>query len=338
MMVEPLLTVRDLRVSAASRAGGHDVVTDVSLDVHRGQAVGLVGESGSGKSLTLRAILGLLPRGLAVTRGRIVLDGTDVVTASRSAIVGLRGVKAAMIFQDPMTALNPVMTVGDQIAEAPRRRMGLSRRAATARALELMDMVGIAESRRRYRAYPHEFSGGMRQRVVIATALSCSPELVLCDEPTTALDVTLQKQVLDILVAQQRERGLAILFVTHDLAVVSELCERVSVMYAGEIVEEGRTQDVLARPRHGYTHALLRSVPTVSQVGSELATIPGTPLAPGETVHGCAFEPRCGFHAEECRVGDRFRLTGIDAWRATACIRHEVVYEASAGPRSVSER
>jgi len=338
MMGTPLLSVQGLRVSMAAGLGGHDLVTNASLEVHRGQAVGLVGESGSGKSLTLRSVLGLLPRGLEVTGGSIVLDGVDVTRASGRAMTEVRGVKAAMIFQNPMTALNPLMTIGDQIAEAPRRRLGLSRRAATARALELMDMVGIADARRRYRAYPHEFSGGMRQRVVIAIALSCSPDLVLCDEPTTALDVTLQKQILEILVAQQRERDMAILFVTHDLAVVSELCERVSVMYAGEVVEEGATEDVFSRPGHGYTHALLRSVPTVADVGSELETIPGTPLAPGTAVAGCAFEPRCAFRVEECGSGERFRPVPIGDSRESACLRHEVVREAPGRTKDVTAR
>lgn len=337
-MTKPLLSVEDLRISVAVPGGTHDLVTGVSLTIDRGQAVGLVGESGSGKSVTLRAILGLLPRGLTVGGGRIELDGADLTAASRNALHAVRGTKVAMVFQEPMSALNPLMTIGDQIAEGPRRRMGLSRRAAATRALELMDLVGIAQPSRRFGAYPHEFSGGMRQRVVIAIALSCSPDLILCDEPTTALDVTLQKQVLEILTTAQRERGLAILFVTHDLAVVSELCQRVSVMYAGQIVEEGDTKDVLTRARHGYTHALVRSVPTLSHKGSALETIPGSPPLPGDRLRGCAFAPRCKFHGDECEVGDRLQIHPVGDARATACIRHQTIFESTAFVRAGEQK
>ncbi|MBN9618179.1 MAG: ABC transporter ATP-binding protein, partial [Actinobacteria bacterium] len=233
----PLLRVEDLVVTVTARAGAVRLVDGVSFEVPRGAAMGLVGESGSGKSLTLRALLGLLPAGVEITSGRVLVDGQDVVAMRAAQRRGVRGSRVGMVFQDPMTALTPVMTVGYQIAEGPRMKLGMSRRAAHRVAVELMSQVGIADAERRARAYPHEFSGGMRQRVMIAISLACSPALLLCDEPTTALDVTIQQQILHIVDELRTERELAVLFVTHDLAVVAELCEQIAVMYAGRIVE-----------------------------------------------------------------------------------------------------
>ena len=235
-----VLEVSDLHVEIASRRGLVRAVDGVSIEVPRGQAVGLVGESGSGKSMTLKAILGVLPPEARISAGQIVLDGVDLVPLPTSALNRIRGPKLAMIFQEPMSALNPVMRVGWQIAEGPRVHLGYSRSKAAARAVELMRRVGIPDAERRFRAYPHEFSGGMRQRVMIAIALSCDPEVILCDEPTTALDVTIQDQILRLLARLCRESGVSLLFITHDLPVVAQLCQSVAVMYGGQIVEIGR--------------------------------------------------------------------------------------------------
>ena len=259
-----VLQVTDLRVEIASRRGIVHAVDGVSLEVPAGQAVGVVGESGSGKSMTLRAILGVLPPEAKITAGQVLLDGQDLAHLSNTQLNRVRGPKIAMIFQEPMSALNPVMRVGAQIAEGPQVHLGMNRAKAGERALELMRRVGIPDPERRYRAYPHEFSGGMRQRVMIAIALSCEPAVVLCDEPTTALDVTIQDQILRLLTRLCRESGTSLVFVTHDLPVVAQVCDQLAVMYAGQIVERGPVKDVLTRPSHPYTLGLVRSAPCVS--------------------------------------------------------------------------
>ncbi|WP_158891303.1 ABC transporter ATP-binding protein [Amycolatopsis anabasis] len=303
------------------------VVDDVSFSVGRGEAHGLVGESGSGKTLTLRAVPGLLPHGTRLDSGRIFLDGEEVTAMSRRRLRAVRGRRVGMVFQDPMTALNPVMTVGEQIAEAPMVHFGWSRRAAGRRAIELMREVGIPEPERRARAYPHEFSGGMRQRVGIAIALSCSPGLLLCDEPTTALDVTVQEQILELLRNLRATGEVAILFVTHDLAVIAELCERVSVMYAGQIVETGATAEVFRRPRHAYTLGLLRSAPDPRAARCRLVALPGLPPDPADPPVGCRFHPRCGFSDDACRADRVYRLRRVDGHRS-ACVHGEAVADA----------
>jgi oligopeptide/dipeptide ABC transporter ATP-binding protein len=301
---QPLLTVRGLTV-ATEGPNPVRLVDGVSFSLGSGQALGLVGESGSGKSLTLRSLIGLLPRGLQVVGGSVVFDGAELVGAPSRELRTVRGRQVGMIFQDPMTALNPVMTVGDQIAEAPRAELGLSRRAAHKRAIELMSEVGIPEPHRRARAYPHEFSGGMRQRVMIATALACSPRVLLCDEPTTALDVTTQAQILNIIESLREAGELAVVFVTHDLAVVAQLCEQVAVMYSGQIVESGRTAEVFRSPRHAYTLGLLRSAPDLVVGQGRLHSIPGLPPDPARLVSGCRFAPRCTFGDSLCSDADQ---------------------------------
>ena len=318
----PVLQVRDLHVEIATRRGVVRAVDGVSVDVPRGQAVGLVGESGSGKSMTLRAILGILPSEARVTAGQVLLDGTDLVPLPTSALNRIRGPKLAMIFQEPMSALNPVMRVGWQIAEGPRVHLGLSRSKAAERAIELMRRVGIPDPERRFRAYPHEFSGGMRQRVMIAIALSCEPEVILCDEPTTALDVTIQDQILRLLAGLCRESGVSLLFVTHDLPVVAELCQYLAVMYGGQIIEQGPVAEVFAQPMHPYTLGLLRSAPDVEEVRTSLVPIPGSPPSLITPPPGCRFHPRCGFAEADCRA-EQPPLRLLPGGRATACLHHE---------------
>ncbi len=263
----PVLEVRDLRVEITSRSGVVHAVDGVSLEVPRGEAMGLVGESGSGKSMTLRACLGVLPAEAKVTSGQILLDGVDLVPMGNHDLNRIRGPKISMIFQEPMSALNPVMRVGPQIAEGPQVHLGYSRAKARERAIDLMRRVGIPDPERRYRAYPHEFSGGMRQRVMSAIALACDPEIILCDEPTTALDVTIQDQILRLLARLCRDSGASLVFVTHDLPVVAQICQNVAVMYGGQIVESGDVRDVLLDPRHPYTLGLVRSAPDFAALG-----------------------------------------------------------------------
>jgi oligopeptide/dipeptide ABC transporter ATP-binding protein len=322
LMGEPLLEVTDLHVQIASRRGLVRAVDGVSLQVAPGQAVGLVGESGSGKSMTLRAILGVLPPEARVISGQIMFEGADLAQVSGSQLNRIRGTRIAMIFQEPMSALNPVMRVGRQIAEGPQVHLGMNRAQSAERALELMRRVGIPDAERRFRSFPHEFSGGMRQRVMIAMALSCDPALILCDEPTTALDVTIQDQILRLLARLCRESGTSLVFVTHDLPVVAQLCNQLAVMYAGEIVERGPVEDVLTRPRHPYTVGLVRSAPDVDHVRSSLVAIPGSPPSLVNPPSGCRFHPRCKFAEQDC-VETVPQLRLIDAGHATACLHYE---------------
>jgi len=318
----PQLEVSDLRVQITGRQGVVRPIDGVSLEIAPGEAVGLVGESGSGKSLTLKSILGLLPPEAKVTSGKILFNGTDLTRLSRSRLNKVRGRRIAMIFQEPMSALNPVMRVGNQIAEGPRVHLGMSRAQSVRRAMDLMRRVGIPDPEHRFRAFPHEFSGGMRQRVMIAMALSCDPELILCDEPTTALDVTIQDQILRLLAQLCHESGTSLMFVTHDLPVVAQVCHKVAVMYAGRIVERGTVPEVFSRPLHPYTLGLLRSAPDIDHPGHSLIAIPGAPPSLASPPSGCRFHPRCAFAEEDCTVIDP-PLRFLDASRATACLHYE---------------
>jgi oligopeptide/dipeptide ABC transporter ATP-binding protein len=295
--------------------------------MNAGDALGLVGESGCGKTMTLRAILGLLPTGARIVRGEVLLDGEDLCRLSPSEMQEVRGPKLSMIFQEPMTALNPVMRLGDQIAEGPRAHLGQSARAAYATAVELMKLVGIPDAGRRARSYPHEFSGGMRQRIMIAIALSCRPKVILCDEPTTALDVTIQDQILKLLVGLCHDFGVSLLFVTHDLAVIAQTCQSVAVMYAGQVVETGTLEEVFRQPRHPYTLGLLRSVPDFEKLTDSLEPISGSPPDMIAPPSGCRFHPRCPFVLGDCRSGD-FPLRPIAPGRLTACIHSERCVES----------
>jgi oligopeptide/dipeptide ABC transporter ATP-binding protein len=322
-MSELLLDVRDLRVDFRLPNGVLHAVDGASFELRAGEALGIVGESGAGKTMALRALVGLLPRAATLAGGEIVFEGVDLAAASAETLRAVRGRSIAMIFQEPMTALNPVMRVGEQIAEGPLVRLGYTRRRARERALELMRLVGIPDPEERAEAYAHELSGGMRQRVMIAIALSMEPKLILCDEPTTALDVTIQDQILKLLASLRDRLEVSVVFVSHDLAVIAQKCRRVAVMYAGQVVETGRVEEVFREPRHPYTLGLLRSVPDVDDVREALATIPGAPPDLASPPSGCRFHPRCPFAQDDCVEGE-FPLRALEGDRATACIHHEL--------------
>ena len=316
---KPLL-VEDLHVRFGN--GSRPVVRGISFVVRPNEAFGLVGESGSGKSITLRSILGLLPPG--AHRSGVIRYGDDSLTdLSDREMQRMRGSRIGMVFQDPMTALNPVLRVGTAIAQVIQSHGSLSKREARDAALQIMGRVGIQDAARRYDAYPHQFSGGMRQRIVIAMALAARPTILLADEPTTALDVVVQAAILRLLDALRREGHMSLLLVSHDLAIIAGVCDRVAVMYAGEIVEQGRTADVLREPRHPYTLGLIRSLPEMSTT-ARLPSIPGSPPEPGEVGRGCAFAPRCAMAIEACR-SEPIPLRPIGEDRLARCIRAEEV-------------
>jgi peptide/nickel transport system ATP-binding protein len=298
---QSLLHLRDLRITV--HHGAATAVRGVSLEVHQGEIVGLVGESGSGKTLTCRAVLGVLPPGCAIESGTMSFAGLDLVTLSRRQWEELHGAEIGAVFQDPASYLNPALTVGSQLAEVVRVRQHVSRRAARRRAVELLGTVGLWQPERVFHQIPAELSGGMLQRVMIAAAISCGPRLLVADEATTALDVTIQAEVLELLRRLRRERELAVLFVSHDLAVISELCDRIAVFYAGEIVETGRTQEIIERPRHPYTQALMRVASVGDYRRRELHVIAGQPPGVGAEVRGCRFAARCLEAIADCGAG-----------------------------------
>ncbi|MEV7978890.1 ABC transporter ATP-binding protein [Streptomyces sp. NPDC086519] len=315
-----LLSVRDLHVSFKTEDGVVRAVDGLSFDVERGKTLGIVGESGSGKSVTNLTILGLHNPQFTTVEGEILLDGQELITARESELEKVRGNKAAMIFQDPLTALSPYYTVGRQIAEPFMKHRGASKRAAWDRAVEMLAKVGIPNPKERAKDYPHQFSGGMRQRAMIAMALVCDPDLLIADEPTTALDVTVQAQILDLLKDLQQEFGSGIIFITHDLGVIADMADDIMVMYAGGAVERGTTDEVLRAPQHPYTWGLLNSMPRLdSDLATPLTPIPGAPPSLLTPPSGCRFHPRCTF---QDRVGGNRCVTerpllGPD--RASAC-------------------
>jgi oligopeptide/dipeptide ABC transporter ATP-binding protein len=291
-----LLSVEDLHVEFWTERGTVHAVNGVSFEIAAGETVGIVGESGCGKSVTSLAVLGILPRAGRVTAGRAVFDGRDLLSLPDSELRKVRGHEIAMIFQDPMTSLNPVLTIGRQIREALQQHLGLDRKAAYRRAAELLDQVGIPSAKSRISDYPHQFSGGMRQRAMIAMALACEPRLLIADEPTTALDVTIQAQILELLRSLVAERNAALILITHDLGVVAGMCQRVGVMYGGMFVETGSTEQIFAQPRHPYTLGLLGSVPRLDQKRARrLQPIQGSPPAMMRAPTACPFAPRCGY-------------------------------------------
>ncbi|WP_374447085.1 ABC transporter ATP-binding protein [Stella sp.] len=301
-MTDPLLRVEDLRVVFGRGPSEQVAVDGVGFHVGAGETFGIVGESGSGKSLTALALLRLVPSPPGrIAGGRVRFEGKDLVQASEAEMEHIRGARIGMIFQEPMSALNPVFTVGEQVAEALRVHEGLGRAEASARALALLQRVGIADAPRRMRQYPHELSGGMRQRVMIAAALACRPSLLIADEPTTALDVTIQAQILALLRELQREMGMAVILITHDLGVVAQMVDRVMVMYGGRVAEEGTVEQVFGRPSHPYTRLLLESIPSLDHERERLPSIPGMVPTLAEMPPGCRFHPRCPQAMPVCR-------------------------------------
>ncbi len=289
-----LLEVRDLKTHFHTRDGVVRAVDGISFDVEAGQTVGIVGESGSGKSVACYSLLGLIPMPPGrIEGGEARFGGVDLLKLPEAEMRTIRGRRISFIFQDPMTSLNPYLRISTQLVEPLRLHLGLSKSEALARAIDELAAVGIPDPASRIHSYPHEFSGGMRQRVMIAMALVTRPEILIADEPTTALDVTIQRQVLDLIRARQQELGTAVIFITHDLAVVSEVCDYVNVMYAGRFVERAPVATLFTKPRHAYTRALQRSIPAMQEKGRELYTIPGLPPNLANEISGCAFAPRC---------------------------------------------
>ena len=288
-----VLSVRDLVVQFTLRGQVLTAIRGASLDLHKGESLAIVGESGSGKSVFTKTFMGMLDKNGSVKSGEILYDGMDLAKFTTEAEwLKIRGRRIAMVFQDPMTALSPLMTVGKQIAETLELHQGLKGRAAKQKAIEILRDVGITDPERRYKQYPHEFSGGMRQRVVIAIAVACNPEILICDEPTTALDVTIQAQILDLLRDLQKRYGLTVIYITHDLGVVASVADRIAVMYAGDIVEIGKADEIFYDARHPYTWALLSSLPQLGERGEDLFAIAGTPPNLFRPVKGDAFAPR----------------------------------------------
>jgi oligopeptide transport system ATP-binding protein len=300
---EPLLSVRDLRVTFGSGERTVHAVNGISYDLARGETLGIVGESGCGKSVSSLALMRLLPKPAAkIPSGEIIFDGEEILGLSDEAMREIRGNRMAMIFQDPMTSLNPVLTVERQLTEVIEAHTKLKHREAIDRSVELLELVGIPAARRRLKDYPHQFSGGMRQRVMIAIALACDPQLLIADEPTTALDVTIQAQILDLMRSAVVERDTALILITHDLGVVAGMAQTINVMYAGHIVERSETDELYGRPRHPYTVGLLQSIPRLDERGrGELVPIQGQPPDLSREIPGCPFAPRCFNVQDRCR-------------------------------------
>jgi peptide/nickel transport system ATP-binding protein len=328
-----LLEVRNLRTHFPTRAGVVRAVDGVSFHLDEGELLGLVGESGCGKSITALSVMRLVARPGKIIGGEILFNGEDLLTFSEERMRALRGDDIAMIFQDPMTSLNPVYTVGEQIAEALRLHRKLNRGQAREAAVEAMREVAIPDPARRVDDYPHQLSGGMRQRVMIAMALACDPRLLIADEPTTALDVTIQAQILELIDELRRTRNLAVLLITHDLGVVAEVADRVAVMYTGRIVEESPVAELFARPRHPYTEGLLRSVPklTTAEVGKaeRLSTIEGTVPKPTNLPPGCHFAPRCPHRMPRCTEGD-IPLYPLEGGVEVRCVLYDLAAAVAA--------
>lgn len=299
---EPILEVKNLTTRFKTQDGVVHAVTDISFNLNKGEFLGVVGESGSGKSVTMMSLLRLIPMPPGeIVSGEAVFDGEDLIGMSPKALREVRGGRIGFVFQDPMTSLNPVVRVGPQIVEAILTHRNMTNGAAEDRAAELLEMVGIPDARERLDSYPHEFSGGMRQRAMIAIALACSPEVVIADEPTTALDVTIQAQIIEIVKDLRDQLGTAVIWITHDLGVIASLADRVLVMYGGQIVEEGPVDEIYGSPQHPYTKALLRSVPRLDQKGDGLESIQGQPPSMYAAPTSCVFAPRCEYAYDRCR-------------------------------------
>lgn len=322
--VEPLLEVRDLHVHFTTYGGVVKAVRGISFTVHRGEAVAIVGESGCGKSVTAQAIMGLIPSPPGrVVAGRIQFAGRELLRLPEREMQRVRGAEIGMIFQDPMTTLNPTMSIGDQVMEGLRKHQGLGRAEARARAIEMLGRVGIPRPQERFGAFPHQFSGGMRQRVMIAMALACNPKLLIADEPTTALDVTIQAQILELMKDLRAQLDTAIILITHDLGVVAGMADTVLVMYAGQVVEQGAVDAIFDHPRHPYTRGLLQSIPRLDDaVQRRLTAIPGTPPDLFAPPAGCAFAPRCGHAMRVCHLYPPEAVAVGDQHHAACWLEH----------------
>ena len=310
-----VLDVRGLTTTFRTRGGDVHAVNAVSFHVKRGEILGVVGESGSGKSVTMMSLIRLLPSPPAqIGPGQVLLDGQDLLQVDDEALRRVRGPKIGFVFQDPMTSLNPVFTVGSQIMEPLRAHLGMTKTAARLRAKELLDLVGIPDAERRLKDYPHQFSGGMRQRVMIAIALTCDPDVLIADEPTTALDVTIQAQIIELVKGIQKKLGMAVIWITHDLGVIAGIADRVMVMYAGQIVEHGPVKTVFGAPQHPYTRALLKTVPALTgQRAARLQAIEGQPPILMAAPEACSFRDRCLFAFERCGLDNPLRRAVDDA-------------------------
>jgi peptide/nickel transport system ATP-binding protein len=318
--VEKLLEVRGLTIHYETDASTVKAVNGVSFHIEKGETLGLVGETGAGKTTTALGILGILPTPPAVVKaGEILLEGRDLLKTAAKEMLGIRGKRISMIFQDPMTSLNPVFFVGDQIAEGIRRHEKIPAGEAVVKAQKMLELVGIPAER--YREYPHQFSGGMKQRVIIAMALACNPELLIADEPTTALDVTIQAQVLQLMVNLKRELNTSMLLITHDLGVVAEVCDRVAILYAGEIVEMGSLRHIFKQTLHPYTEGLFGSLPKIHEKSRRLVPIPGLMPDPTHLPDGCAFRPRCQYAQDQCAASNP-RTLEIEPGHFVKCLRY----------------
>jgi len=323
--VSPLLEVRDLVTRFRTDGGVVHAVDGISWTLERGEALGIVGESGSGKTVAMLSVLGLLPPGGAVEGGEALLEGRDLLRLDPGEMRGVRGRHVAMVFQDPMTSLNPVLTIGRQLTEGLRHHLSMSAAEARAEAVDLLGLVGIPDAPRRLEDHPHRFSGGQRQRIMIAMALSCRPAVLVADEPTTALDVTIQAQIVDLVKELQARLGMAMVWITHDLALVAGIVDRVAVMYAGRIVEEAPVRALYGEPRHPYTVGLLRSMPTLRDGRRRrLTPIEGRPPDLRRRADGCPFAPRCSWAVDRCRA-ERPPLRPVSPGHAAACWRWEEV-------------
>lgn len=323
LLSEPILAVKGLKTTFYTDDGQVPAVDGVDFSVRAGEILGIVGESGCGKSVTSLSIMRLVSAPGKIVDGRIVFNGEDITHASEKRMRQIRGNEMAMIFQEPMTSLNPVLTIGQQLVEAIRIHRKTSKREAEAQAAEWLKLVGLPRPKDLLKSYPHQLSGGMRQRVMIAMAMVCGPKVLIADEPTTALDVTIQKQILNLMKKLNRETGTAIILITHDLGVVAEMCDRVIVMYAGKVVEEGPVKAIFKNPAHPYTKGLLASVPDLRNRKKRLYSIPGNVPKPGEITNGCPFHPRCEWAMDRCR-GSVPEWAAPGAGHRARCFLHDM--------------
>lgn len=325
-MAENILEVHDLEIRYVTDEETVQAVNDITFSLERGESIGLVGETGAGKTTTALGIMGLVPDPPGeIVKGSILFEGEDLLKLSEKQMRRIRGGKISMIFQDPMTSLNPVTRVGDQIAEVILLHNKISKAEARKRAMEMLEQVGIPGAR--CDDYPHQFSGGMKQRVVIAMSIACSPELILADEPTTALDVTIQAQVLELMNELKEKLRTSLLLITHDLGVVAQVCDRVAIMYAGEIVESGTIAEVFDHPHHPYTIGLFGSIPSLDETAEKLKPIQGQMPDPTELPEGCAFAPRCPYATGACRTR-KPEMTGVGGTQMVRCLAHQGVFES----------